>query len=90
MNKQKGFAFLELVLVAVVVAAVAFAAVTAYNRHQAATGVAADTSATASVPAAPQVTSAPDLSAAETALDSVNVDNNASDSSQLSSQASGF
>jgi cytoskeletal protein RodZ len=94
MRKQIGFAFLELVLVVVVVAAVGFTAVTAYNHHKAAEqpAVSTDTSqpAVASVGAAPQVTSAPDLNAAETALDQTDVDASSSDSSQLSSQSSGF
>jgi guanyl-specific ribonuclease Sa len=95
MRKQAGFTFIELILVVATVVLIGFVGVTAYNAHQnatqqASTNAPGSVATTASVPAAPQISSTSDLTAAENTLDKSDIDANTSDSSQLDSQLSSF
>lgn len=82
MNKQSGFAAVEIVLVLVVVAVVGFTAFTVFTRNNEA--------AVANVPAAPQITAAADLTTAETTLDQLDIDANAVDSTELDTELNAF
>ena len=92
---QTGFATWELLFALVVVAVVAFAGYHVYSAHQAATNTTAATtsagasgSTSTSVPAAPKISDNTGLDQAMAALNQTDPSSsNASDSSQLSSQA---
>ncbi|GEM_PF-2696148 len=86
MKKQSGFAVLEVLILVVVVAILGFTAVTYMGHQQAAT----DTSATASVVSAPQISSTADLTTAENVVDQMDVDANTTDNSQLDSELANF
>ncbi len=90
MKKQSGFAVLEILLLVVVVAILGYTAVTFIGHQQAATDTTGSTAATVTVPAAPQINSTADLTAAESAVDQVNVDAGTADSSQLDSELANF
>jgi uncharacterized protein (UPF0333 family) len=86
---QSGFAGIELVLVLVLVAVIGFAGVTAYNANKSAqenSSVSSDVKA----PSVPQITSATDLDAAATMLDSTNVEANMADDANLDTELSEF
>ena len=87
MKQQRGFAALEAILLVVVIAIVGFTAWTYYGNTRQSANV---PSATADVPSAPQITTTNDLTAAEAALDQVDVDANASDSVLLDSELANF
>lgn len=91
-RRQSGFATLELILVAVVVALIGYVGFKYYQQRQKPAPTAATTPAaiTAATPTAPQINSTSDLDKASAALDQTNVDASSSDSSQLSSQTSNF
>jgi len=98
MKKQSGFAGLELLVVVVIVAAVAFVGYYVWHGHDIKTTpivpVAANSSAvpssSTSVPAAPQITTASDLNKAMQAINETHVSSNTADSSQLATQTQGF
>jgi len=90
MKKQSGFAVLEVLLLVVVVAILGYTAVTYIGRQQASTDTTGSTAATATVPAAPQVSSTADLTTAENVVDQMDVDANSTDSSQLDSELANF
>jgi prepilin-type N-terminal cleavage/methylation domain-containing protein len=97
MKKQSGFAIIELVIVLVIVAAVAGVGYYVWRTHKTTPTPTATTtgstnyqSPSTSTPTAPQVNSASDLNNAMTALNQTSITANNTDSSQLSTQASGF
>jgi len=90
---QAGFTAIELVLVVVVLGLIGFTAVKAYDAHQLASQVQAPVVQTAPpqpVPAAPSITTTAELSTAASTLDSINVDDNGSDSAQLDADLASF
>ena len=94
---QAGFAVVELVIVLVIVAAIAGVGYYVWHSHQATPNTTATTtgsssyqSPTTTVPPAPQVNTASDLKSAMTALNQTSVSSSNTDSSQLSTQTSGF
>lgn len=98
-QSQSGFAVVELVVVVVILAAIAGVGYYIWNSHKTNTPAASNTSTTSSLgyqspttstPTAPQVNSASDLNSAMSALNQTSVSSSNTDSSQLSTQASGF
>lgn len=87
MKRQSGFAVLEVLLLVVVVGILGFTAVNYYNRTA---GVGAQEAATATVPAAPQVSSTVDLTTAENTVDNMDVDASSTDEAQLDSELNNF
>jgi Tfp pilus assembly protein PilV len=87
MKKQSGFAAIEIVLLLVVVAVLGFTAYSYLSRQ--ATNTSPE-SATATVPAAPRVSSTADLTAAENTVDQMDVDASSADSAQLDSELAQF
>lgn len=86
---QKGFAFLELILIAAIIVVIGFLGYTAYNAFQKKnTTTASTTAATASttVPAAPTITDASGLDQAMAALNQTDPSASTTDSTQLDSQ----
>lgn len=99
MNRQSGFAVVELVVVVVLLAAVAgtgyYVMHVRSQKNQPTTATASSTpsgyqSPSVAAPVAPQVNSASDLNSAMQALNQTNVTASNTDSSQLSTQASGL
>lgn len=96
MKKQQtsGFAIVELVIVVVVLAVVAAAGYVVWQNHKAnqnaANSTASYQSPATSVPAAPQVNNASDLTNAMSALNQTSVTSNNVDSTQLSTETSSF
>ncbi|HEX7260134.1 MAG TPA: hypothetical protein VF272_04355 [Candidatus Saccharimonadia bacterium] len=95
LKNQSGFAILELALIVAVLAVVGYVAYDAYNAKQTATKTEAPATVKQSngvndVPAAPEVNSTEDLTAAEKTLDQIDPEANATDSAQLDSQLSAF
>lgn len=95
---QSGFTAVELVLVVVIVAAIAGTGYFVWHENAKSSPASTAVNTTASsyqspttlTPPAPQITTASDLNAAMQALNQTNISANNSDSSQLSTQASGF
>lgn len=90
---QAGFTAIELVLVVVVLGLIGFTTVKAYDAHNVASKDQAPTVQSAkleAVPAAPVITTDADLSTAASTLDSMNVDENSSDSSELDADLASF
>lgn len=97
MNKRSisGFAAVELLIVVVVLAAIAGVGYFVWNKLNAqstpaSTSTTAYTSPPVTVPTAPQVNSASDLNSAMTALNQTTVSSSNVDSSQLTTDTSGF
>lgn len=92
--KQSGFAFVELLLVIVIIGAIVVIGLWVYNRHQPSNETATDTNSSSSqspvahnVSTAPQVSSTGDLDKALTTLDQNDpAAANSGDQSQLNSQ----
>lgn len=81
-----GFSIIEMVVVVAVVSLIGFLGYTFYSKQQ--TKV-ASTTPVATVPAAPEINSAADLTTAEKALDST-ANANSHDSAQLDSELANF
>ncbi len=90
MKKQSGFAALEIVLLVVVVAVIGFTVYTYMGNRRAATDTTTQEAATATVPAAPQVSSTTDLTVAENVVDQMDMDVSSADSAQLDSELTNF
>jgi hypothetical protein len=98
MKKQSGFATVELVVLAVVLVAIAGIGYYVIRNHGANSGqstasfINAESSPNTgvTVPTAPQINNTADLSSALNALNQTNIGANSTDSSQLSTQASGL
>ena len=90
---QAGFTAIELVLVVVVLGLIGFTAVKAYDARNVASRDQAPTVQSAkleAVPAAPVITTDAELSTAASVLDSIDVDENSSDSSELDADLASF
>ncbi len=91
MKKQSGFAILELVAVVALIAVIGGAVYYAWYTHSQSNSTASSyQSPQVTVSPAPQVTKASDLNSAMQALNSADITANTTDSSQLSTQTSGF
>ncbi len=89
-KNQAGFAGVEIILVVVFVVVIGFVVVMAFNANQTANAPVAEQSVVATdVPTAPSINSTSDLTAAESALDQVDLDST-SDSNQLDAELSAF
>jgi len=96
-NNQKGFAFLELILVIVVLGLLIFAGLKVYGSHKnsIANQTAASTTTTASkvsgtATPVPAVTDKSDLDKAQSALNTADTSSNTSAESQMAAQDSDF
>ena len=100
-QSQAGFAVVELAVIVVVLAGLGGISYFVWSQHQdknkhtptvssVTAPAVASQSTSPSTPTAPQVNSASDLNSAAQALDQTDTSASNSDSSQLSSQASGF
>lgn len=95
---QSGFAAVELILAVVIVAAIAGTGYFVWHENAKSSPVTTASNTAASsyqspttlTPTAPQITTTSDLNAAMQTLNQTNITANNSDSSQLSTQASGF
>lgn len=94
---QPGFAVIELVVSVVILAAIAGAGYYVWYGHNtsppttvATTGSSGYRSPTTSAPTAPEVNSASDLNSAMAALNQTSISSSNQDSSQLSTETSGF
>lgn len=106
MNKQSGFSVIELVIALVVIAGLGGAGyVVAHHTNKAKPATTASSNTTSAsntttglnytspstgTPVAPQINTSADLNSALQALNQTNVTSSNTDSTQLSSQASGF
>lgn len=96
MKKQSGFATVELVLLAVIVAAIAGVGYYVIKNHNTGQSTAAfinaetSTSAPVTTPPVPQVNTTADLTTAFNTLSQTSIGANSNDSSQLTTQSSGL
>lgn len=95
-QSQSGFAIVELVVVVVIIAAIVVVGYFVWHEHNSNNAATKTTTASnyqsppVTAPTAPQVNNASDLNGAMQALNQTNVTAGSIDSSQLSTQASGF
>ncbi len=90
-QSQSGFAVLELLFLLVAVGVLTFTAVNYFNhRQQATTDTTGSVAATATVPSAPQINIAADLTTAENFVDQMDIDTSSADNALLDSELSNF
>ncbi|HVC35998.1 MAG TPA: hypothetical protein VNE40_00935 [Candidatus Dormibacteraeota bacterium] len=89
-KQQSGFAIIELFISIVVIAVIVGIGYFVWHGHQATTNKLGYKSPAVATPTAPHINSSSDLNSALQALNQTSVSSSNTDSSQLSTQASGF